>query len=94
MKWSGWLVTVADIIISVTGDSVLVNWLSQAGSHSCSFDIDWLRKHDYTTPSVHKQRIQDETPLIAVCNIIIFDHVQYFVFYINRNHYQLQIIKK
>ncbi len=47
-----------------------MNWQSQAGSHSCSFDIDWLKKHDYTTPSVHKQRIQDEIPLIAVCNTL------------------------
>ena len=43
-----------------------MNWESKGGSHSCSFDIDWLRDHDYTTPLVHKERVKDQIPLIAV----------------------------
>ncbi len=59
-------------IIFLSGDSILVNWDSNVGPHSCSFNIDWLREHDYTTPHVHKERMEGNEPLIAVsgCNFL------------------------
>ncbi len=48
------------------GDQVNVEWTSLTGPHSCSFDVNWLIKHDYTTPGVHEDRKEKEKPLVAV----------------------------
>ena len=50
----------------LVGDSILINWESKEGPHSCSFDFDWLKKHDYTTPEVQQERLEREEPLVAV----------------------------
>ncbi len=78
-----------------SGDSILVNWNSKVGPHSCSFNIDWLREHDYTTPHVHKERMDRNEPLIAVSGYNSPDGLKCFYdvsFY--RVHYQLQITMK
>ena len=43
-----------------------MDWDSKAGPHSCTFSIDWLKEHDYTTPGLHRERREKEEPLVAV----------------------------
>ena len=63
------------IVLCPTGDQVHVEWTSDAGPHSCSFNVDWLKKHDYTSPGVHEQRIRSEEPPVAVRDKSIFHFV-------------------
>ena len=55
-------------------DSILVNWDSKVGSHSCTFTIDWLKEHDYTTPHIHTERMKQQEPLCTVRTNIINDN--------------------
>ena len=48
------------------GNDILVKWNSEVGPHSGNFSIDWLKKHDYTTPGLSEARRKLEEPLIAV----------------------------
>ena len=43
-----------------------MNWDSKVGPHSCSFNVDWLKKHDYTTPQLRVEKMEQEEPLFAV----------------------------
>ena len=48
------------------GNNVLVKWDSEVGPHSGDFSIDWLKKHDYTSPGLLQAKKKLEEPLIAV----------------------------
>ena len=47
---------------------VNVKWDSAQGSHSCSFDVEWLKEFDYSTPDVLKKKAEGLAPIVTVRN--------------------------
>ena len=46
-----------------------MKWDSAKGPHSCSFDVEWLKEFDYSTPDVLKEKAQDLAPIVTVRHI-------------------------
>ena len=47
-----------------------MKWDSAQGSHSCSFDVEWLKEFDYSTPDVLKKKAEGLAPIVTVRNIL------------------------
>lgn len=58
------------IRLYITG-AVEVKWVSAKGPHSCLFDIQWLREHDYTSKEIMQERIEEAKPLLHVSNFLL-----------------------
>lgn len=48
-----------------------MKWVSAKGPHSCLFDIQWLREHDYTSKEIMQERIEEAKPLLHVSNFLV-----------------------
>ena len=45
-----------------------MKWDSAQGSHSCSFDVEWLKEFDYSTLDVLKKKAEGLAPIVTVRN--------------------------